>query len=192
MSGKNKQPLSVTHPELAREWHPTKNRWSEPRKPSFGTLFPEMSEESSDVSEQILTPADVTAGSGMKVWWKCSKGPDHEWEATVAARAGSDRTGCPCCSNYKVSVTNSLASCFPEIAAEWHPTKNGELTSADVVFGSNREFWWKCPKGEDHEWEDQPNNRTSPVLRGPQQLTSSWLAASCVRDSRSRWKSFFQ
>ena len=30
----------------------------------------------------------------------------------------------------------SLAEEYPELAAEWHPTKNGDLTPDDVVAGS--------------------------------------------------------
>ena len=40
----------------------------------------------------------------------------------------------------------------PRVAKEWHPTKNGKLTPRDVVFGSARVVWWKCPEGRDHEW----------------------------------------
>jgi hypothetical protein len=34
---------------------------------------------------------------------------------------------------------------------EWHPTKNDDLTPADVAAGSNKKFWWKCDVAEDHE-----------------------------------------
>jgi hypothetical protein len=33
----------------------------------------------------------------------------------------------------------------PEIAKEWHPTKN-VLTPDNVVSGSNKKAWWKCEK----------------------------------------------
>jgi|GEM_PF-134804 len=126
--------LALLFPEIAAEWHPTKNG--------------------------ELTPAIVTAGSGKKVWWKCPKGPDHEWEATLSNRTGSWKTGCPCCRGSKLSVTNSLASLFPDLAAEWHPTKNADLTPNDVVAGSAREVWWKCPIGKDHEWQARLAYRT--------------------------------
>ncbi len=45
-----------------------------------------------------------------------------------------------------------LADCDPELVAQWHPTKNGQLTPCDVTAGSGRKVWWKCPKGDDHEW----------------------------------------
>tara|TARA_B110000285_G_scaffold180449_1_gene203483 strand:+ start:85 stop:225 length:141 start_codon:yes stop_codon:yes gene_type:complete len=37
----------------------------------------------------------------------------------------------------------SLAEVNPELAEEWHPTKNGELTPFDVTKGSNKKVWWK-------------------------------------------------
>lgn len=46
---------------------------------------------------------------------------------------------------------NDLATTNPDIAAEWHPTKNGDLKPTDVVAGSNRKVWWLGKCG--HEWE---------------------------------------
>jgi hypothetical protein len=33
----------------------------------------------------------------------------------------------------------------PAVARQWHPTKNGALRPRDVVAGSHRVVWWKCP-----------------------------------------------
>jgi len=41
----------------------------------------------------------------------------------------------------------TLASQFPEIAAEWHPTKNGELTPLEVRPFGNPAAWGRCSKG---------------------------------------------
>ena len=54
----------------------------------------------------------------------------------------------------------SLAETHPEVAKQWHPTKNGDLTPNDITKGSIKKVWWKCDKGDDHEWEASPNNRT--------------------------------
>jgi very-short-patch-repair endonuclease len=54
----------------------------------------------------------------------------------------------------------SLADLFPAAAAQWHPTKNGELTPADVTFGSPKGVWWQCPVVASHEWKVGPSNRT--------------------------------
>ena len=89
--------LGNKFPEIAKEWHPTKNG--------------------------NLTPKEIHKGSNKKVWWQCSKG--HDWEARVYTR--SSGTKCPYCSGNRLTIENSLAFVYPEIAAEWHPIKNDPL-----------------------------------------------------------------
>jgi len=115
--------LSVYYPAIAAEWHPTKN--------------------------EPLTPHDVSYASNKKVWWICKKGADHEWDDTVNHRTSG--RGCPCCAGKRVSDTNRLSKHFPDVAAEWHPTKNGSLTPHDVTHKSNKKVWWICKRG--HEWK---------------------------------------
>ena len=124
--------LATTHPELAKEWHPTKNK---------------------------LTPFDVISGSNKKVWWECDKGEDHEWAAVVGSRITG--VSCPICSNKKIVKSNCLATLNPKLAKQWHPIKNGHLTPFDFGIGSNKKVWWKCEKGEDHEWETHIISRNS-------------------------------
>ncbi|UCH95873.1 MAG: zinc-ribbon domain-containing protein, partial [Candidatus Aminicenantes bacterium] len=112
--------LALVNPDLAKEWHTIKNN--------------------------DLTPAKVTPGSSKRVWWQCKKG--HEWEAQVAARHLGH--GCPYCKNRKVSADNNLAVVNPELAKEWHPTKNGDLTPEKVIAGGTKRVWWQCKNG--HEW----------------------------------------
>jgi superfamily II DNA or RNA helicase len=147
--------LANLFPEVAAEWHPTKNG--------------------------VLTPEKVVAGSNAKAWWKCPKGPDHEWQATLNNRTAS-RSGCPCCANQQVSVTNSLATVFPAVAAEWHPTKNGDLKPERVIAGSDIKAWWVCPRGPDHEWQATVGSRTfggrgCPQCRGFRVSVTNSLAA---------------
>jgi hypothetical protein len=114
--------LATTNPDLAADWHPTKNG--------------------------ELTPADITAKSGSKVWWRCAAG--HEWLAQPVNR--SKGTGCPSCSRRGRSQGgNDLRSVNPGLAAEWHLTRNGDLTPALVTVGSIRKVWWRDLLG--HEWE---------------------------------------
>jgi hypothetical protein len=51
-----------------------------------------------------------------------------------------------------------LATTNPKLAAEWHPTKNGDLTPSSVMSGSNKKVWWKC--GEGHEWQAVISSRS--------------------------------
>ncbi|MGY8918550.1 MAG: zinc-ribbon domain-containing protein, partial [Flavobacteriales bacterium] len=71
--------LAEVNPELAKQWHPTKNG--------------------------DLTHSDVTSTASKKVWWKCGKGDDHEWEATIVNR--SKGSGCSICSGHKVAISTS-------------------------------------------------------------------------------------
>lgn len=98
-----------------------------------------------------LDPNKITAGSGKKVWWKCDKG--HEWQAMVRNRSRDKyRSGCPICGNHVTLIGfNDLVTTHPEIAKQWHPTKNGNLKPTDVVAGSGIKVWWLGECG--HEWE---------------------------------------
>lgn len=44
----------------------------------------------------------------------------------------------------------SLADVMPNVAAQWHPTKNGDLKPHQAFPGSNKPIWWKCDFG--HVW----------------------------------------
>lgn len=102
-----------------------------------------------------LAPGQCTPQSNKKVWWKCSKG--HSWNAIVANRCKG--RGCPICANRQILVGyNDLATTFPNIAIEWHPTKNAPLTPQNVVPGSSKYVWWMCDHG--HEWQAKLVDRT--------------------------------
>ena len=126
--------LQAVAPEVAAQWHLTKN---------------------GDV-----TPSDVVAGSGRKYWFKCDVHWDHEWEATLNSRVSGGH-GCPCCAGQQLSETNCLATVAPEVAVQWHPTWNGEVTPSDVVANSHRKCWFKCDEHWDHEWEARLDDRVS-------------------------------
>jgi hypothetical protein len=54
----------------------------------------------------------------------------------------------------------ALGITHPKVAQQWHPEKNGNLKASDFTCDSNKKVWWKCPEGEDHEWEAIICNRT--------------------------------
>jgi len=85
-------------------------------------------------SGETVTSIAVTFGSKIRVWWICNKGPAHEWTAGIGERTRGQ--GCACCGSKKLSVTNSLVAKYPEIAAQWHPTKNGSLTPDKFFYTS--------------------------------------------------------
>lgn len=84
----------------------------------------------------------------VKPWWICRK-CKSSYDTNIHNRVKG--TKCPYCSGQKVNDTNSLASISPELASEWHPTKNGKLTPYDVTCGRNIKVWWLGDCG--HEWE---------------------------------------
>jgi len=107
-----------------------------------------------------VAAADIPAGSNAKIHWKCEQGPDHEWEYWVHKMTEGVNfrfNNCPFCSNSRASVTNSVASLYPEAAAEWHPSKNGEMSAADCVSSSSTPRWWICQN--DHEYRKSAEQR---------------------------------
>ena len=58
-----------------------------------------------------------------------------------------------------VNPEDSLKYLFPEIAKEWHPTKNGKLTPDLFAAGSAEKVWWKCSQCG-NEWCTHIRNRT--------------------------------
>lgn len=135
--------LATCRPDVATQWHPTRNRGR--------------------------TPEHVLPGSNLRVWWQCDvPSCSHEWQAAVmdrtrtrpGRRAGGN--GCPACSGRVASSGNNLARTHPEVAREWHPTRNGQLRPADVTPASGRRVWWRCRhRACSHEWEAVIANRTS-------------------------------
>ncbi|MCL1882925.1 MAG: zinc-ribbon domain-containing protein, partial [Defluviitaleaceae bacterium] len=120
--------FSAKYPKIANEWHPTKN---------FNVM-----------------PNMVKAKSNKKFWWQCEKG--HAWEATVNSRV-TMQSGCPFCVGRQANFENCLQTLNPNLAKQWHPLKNNNLTPKDVTTGSKIKVWWLCE--EEHEWESTINNR---------------------------------
>lgn len=130
--------LKAIRPDLMKEWDTQTNA-------SLG-LFPEA----------------VSPFSHKKASWICPF-CEKTWFATINSR--SQGTACPHCKGNKISKSkrmakqeNSLAELFPDIALEWHPTKNGMVTPQNVNYGSRTKYWWKCKYG--HEWQATVCNRT--------------------------------
>ena len=40
--------------------------------------------------------------------------------------------------------TKNLAEAAPNLVAEWHPTRNDNLTPDEIGCGSAKKVWWKC------------------------------------------------
>lgn len=78
----------------------------------LATCNPELSKEWNYAKNGALLPTMVTANSGKKVWWVCSRG--HEWQASVDHRTNG--RGCPIC------LTDRRSS-YPEQAIFYYLSK---------------------------------------------------------------------
>lgn len=127
---------------------------------SLLVCFPDIAAEL-DEEKSGLKANEITQSSGKKVWWKCPKG--HSYKSRIANRTHR-KTGCKYCGsdgNSPRAVSNeyNLAIDNPDLAGQWHKTKNGDLTPHMFTSGSKKEIWWACDKG--CEWKAQINSRTS-------------------------------
>ena len=150
--------LQTVNPELAKQWHPTKNG--------------------------NLKPTEVTCGATKRVWWifpyddpETGMRHDFEWQASIQSR--NHGSGCPYLSHQLIRKGfNDLQAVNPELAKQWHPTKNGNLKPTEVTANSNKKVWWLLPyddtktgKHFDFECQASVNNRTKhnsccPFLNG--------------------------
>jgi hypothetical protein len=118
-------PLSRRHPEIAQFWCYEKNC-------GFG-------------------PEDFSYGSTVKAWWYCVFDKQHLFQQAIQTRVRIELEateyghGCPYCASKKVSASNSLQTCAPQVAAQWHPSKNGALRPINVIAQSEQKAWWLCP-----------------------------------------------
>lgn len=103
------------------------------------TAFPEIAAQWDGKKNGSLQPDQVTPSSNRKVWWQCEKG--HSYRMQIASRV-QRHSGCPYCAGVKVLPGfNDLASHNPDIAAQWHPSRNGSLTPEQVTYGSTKRVW---------------------------------------------------
>jgi hypothetical protein len=141
--------IVFTHPEIAKMWHPTKN----------GDLLPSMVRKSSDKEVVWLCPDT------------CKYGCSHEFKRKVDIHIRQCEGRCPFCSQSTLTFCfhDSLAFTHPEIANEWHPTMNGNLTPSQVTAGSQIGVWWICKTSLIHfEYKQVIASRTSQEQCCPQ------------------------
>jgi very-short-patch-repair endonuclease len=130
-------PLTATHPEIAKDWDLEKN----------GSLLPE----------------HVNSYSKEVMWWRCVEG--HEYQVSVYSRVRSG--GCKVCQRSdhaeiarltKLKKSKSLANAQPQLITEWDSERNKGLSPDTVFHKSHRPVWWKCKYG--HTWQSTPQRRS--------------------------------
>jgi len=113
-----------------------------------------------------VNPKDISIALCEKIWWKCSVKEHLPWKATPNSRSYSN-SNCPECAKktknqlikVQAAMKNPLSK-YHDIASEFHPTKNGDLTPDMIAAKSNYKIWWKCKK-KNHEYEATAGSRTS-------------------------------
>ena len=143
------------------------------------------------------TPLNTMCGSSYKAWWVCSQ--NHSYRSVMYNRAKELPSGCPICDNRQVlKGYNDLATTDPELAKEWHPMKNGDLTPYDVTRGMTKKVWWFLPyddpdtgKHFDFEWQANINNRASKGSGCPFLMGRVWTGyndlSSCNPEVAEDW-----
>ncbi|NVJ48579.1 MAG: zinc-ribbon domain-containing protein [Cytophagia bacterium] len=89
-----------------------------------------------------------------------------------------------------MSVKRSIEKLKPELAKEWHPTKNAPLSPSDVSVSSSKKVWWKCPQGDDHEWDAIVANRSKGIgcpICANQRVSPSNCLATVNPSLASEW-----
>jgi hypothetical protein len=134
-----------------------------PRDISLASEFPDVATEW-HLAKNTTTPDRVAPFANTKAWWTCAT-CQYEWHALIFNRTLHGQ-GCPECGRKRCDIARatpkpgrSLADRFPEVAAIWHPTKNGQVTPTDINPGSNTDRWWLCPRCGKN-FLSTPHNRT--------------------------------
>lgn len=135
--------LGTTHPALAASWHPTRNA--------------------------PLTPGDVKATSGRRVWWY-SAACGHEWQRQIRHRTSGthrDQPGaqgaapvstCDVCSQVvTVPGVNDITALRPDLVALCEDVEALRPCGP----GSPTSLRWRCPRG--HTWRS-PVRRVARLL----------------------------
>ena len=158
-----------------------------PEQNCLAKQFPMLAVEWDSEKNASLTPQDVTTGSHQLIWWRCPKG--HSYRSAVKTRAQG--SGCPYCAGKNVlPEENSLAAEYPSIEKEWDAAKNVPLLPTQVISGTRRKVWWRCPKG--HSWRAAVYSRTTlgtgcPVCTGRQALAGENDLATLYPDIAAQW-----
>lgn len=116
------------------------------------TSVPELLEAWNDEADPNL----IMVGDCRLRKLKCPEG--HHPRVTPSLYLYS---GCPSCRSARTRTEGNrpkLASELPEIAGQWHPSRNGKWTPENVGPDSKRLVWWQA-KCCGHEWQEEVRQR---------------------------------
>jgi rubrerythrin len=132
----------------------------------LGSTHPTLLQEAIAVVGRSTDPATLGTGSNLKVRWRCSA-CEHEWVATVAARAKAGR-GCPQCawllrarSRAQAPPDKSLQNLHPAVAATFVRNLDREdMKPVDLRPASQQRCVWRCHQCG-REWSATVANRVN-------------------------------
>ena len=101
-----------------------------------------------DYERNEALPSQHSPQSNKYAYWICSK-CGYRYRSKINNRSNGRK--CACCSNKVVLPgINDLATTHPQLAKEWHPTKNMPLTPEQVTYGKGKKVWWVCSEGHEY------------------------------------------
>lgn len=104
-----------------------------PNENDLATFSPRLLPNGTEKNEDLF-PEQVSPYSNRQVWWQCTRG--HSYRVTIVSRTNGG-SGCPYCAGIKILQSfKDLTTVAPKVAAQWHPTLNGELKPTMVTAGS--------------------------------------------------------
>ena len=135
-------------------------RWV-PLEDSILVRHPHLGEEADQerAAAMGLDFASIAPGTKALLPWRhvTAERVPHQWLQAGTSRTHM-RSGCPICRGYRADVTTSLARRCPDLAGEWHPTRNGRRTPHDVTPGYRHDTWWRCSRCN-LEWQARISSR---------------------------------
>ena len=111
---------------------------------------------------------------GLSYSLRCPQG--HKID-TVVGRFVT--VGCPYCRGAETRKvpSPSIRAADPELAAIFHPTRNGDLTPDNTPINHRKPLWWKSVQCCGHEWQEEIGLRT--LGRRPQAGRGHYYCPRC-------------
>jgi hypothetical protein len=148
--------LESRFPEVAKFWHPTKNK---------------------------LKASEVGPASEQKFWWLCERGHESLTRPdTKITKTGSfPCRECEPINRATPQPGKSFADVYPDVARFWHPTLNGDLKPTDVTPHANLYVYWICDN--EHVTRALINSRASGFTCGECHIGTKSKIEGVFRDA---------
>ena len=140
-----------------------------------------------DFEKNTISPDLVLAHALTEYWWKCpmcgaieKSTPSKKYETKVCWNCRSIAGG----KSRRISEVKrkgSFGSQHPNLAKEWHPTRNGDITPYDITSGCGDYFYWQCKYG--HVFRTSPAERVKRHAGCP--TCRKWLRTSFTEQAIS-------